>query len=189
MGLSKKALREKCNNDRKKFVQVHGTLGLVKPVTEFLAAESGTWGGFMPTASEPDLQSLYTDCKDTNKNNNGVVWAFPCVRGDEMEYFIPGKNGDFIKSKLGILEPDQKTSQAVEVGELVGILVPGVAFDEEGHRMGRGRGFYDRFLSQFTGKKIGVCFDIQVFSEVPQDPHDVRMDVIITDERILRIPA
>lgn len=184
MGLSKSALREKCNDDRLKFVRTHGTLGLVKPVNEFLAGESGTWGGFMSTASEPNLQELYT-----NKNNKGVVWAFPRVDGDEMEYFIPGENGNFIKSKLGILEPDQKTSQAVGVDELVGILIPGVAFDEEGHRMGRGRGFYDRFLSKFNGKKIGVCFDIQVFPEVPRDPHDIRMDVIITDERVLRIPA
>ncbi len=182
MGLSKAALREKCNGDRKKFVQAHGALGLVKPVTEFLAVESGTWGGFMPTISEPDLQSLYT-------SNKGVVWAFPYVHGDDLEYFIPGKNGNFIKSKLGILEPDQKTSEAVGADELVGILVPGVAFDEEGHRMGRGRGFYDRFLSKFNGKKIGVCFDIQIFPEVPRDPHDIRMDVIITDERVLRIPA
>lgn len=185
MGLSKNALREKCKSERQKYAQVHGTLGLVKPVSSFLNQESGTWGGFMPTSHEPDLQEIFKN----NKNNKGVMWAFPCVDGDAMEYFIPQSSGNFIKSKLGILEPDKTMSKPVASEELAGILVPGIAFDENGHRMGRGRGYYDRYLSKFNGKKIGVCFEIQVLPEIPRDPHDVRMDVVITDERILRIPA
>jgi 5-formyltetrahydrofolate cyclo-ligase len=185
MGSSKKALRDKCNNDRKAYVQKHGNLGLVKPMAFFMAGETGTWGGFMPTPSEPNLQDIYSQ---ELKNNKGVVWAFPVINGDEMEYFIPQKGG-FVKGQLGILEPDRATAKAVALKDLNGILVPGVAFDESGHRMGRGRGFYDRYLSQFNGKKIGVCFDIQVLPLVPRDPHDVRMDVIITDERVLQISA
>ncbi len=182
MGLSKSALREKCMTERQKFVRQHGSLGLVGPVSNYLAGESGTWGGFLPTLNEPDLQQIYS------QEDKGVVWAFPRVDGDAMEYFIPQK-GSFIKSKLGILEPDPAKAKAVAKNELRGILVPGVAFDEQGHRMGRGRGYYDRYLSNFNGKKLGVCFDIQIFPDIPRDPHDVRMDVVITDERILRIPA
>jgi len=59
------------------------------------------------------------------------------------------------------------------------ILVPGVAFDACGHRLGRGRGYYDRFLRLCGGRKIGVCFDFQKVKEVPIDENDILMDQIV----------
>ncbi len=78
------------------------------------------------------------------------------------------------------------------------VLVPGVAFDENGGRVGRGGGFYDRFLSQWRAARlgsvrpgldspgprvIGVAFDVQVLREVPRGPHDQVMDAIVTERR------
>ena len=59
------------------------------------------------------------------------------------------------------------------------VLVPGMAFDAAGHRLGRGRGYYDRFLIQTACRKIGVCFPFQRVAEVPTDDHDVMMDEVI----------
>lgn len=59
------------------------------------------------------------------------------------------------------------------------ILVPGVAFDSLNHRIGRGKGYYDRLLKDFTGYKIGMCFDFQYFHEIPFDSHDVSVDEVI----------
>ena len=58
-------------------------------------------------------------------------------------------------------------------------LVPGLAFDAQGCRLGRGKGYYDRFLSAFKGKTIGVCFDFQKVVEVPVDAHDVSVDTVV----------
>ena len=58
-------------------------------------------------------------------------------------------------------------------------IVPGMAFDLEGHRLGRGKGYYDRFLSRVKTYKIGVCFDFQILEQIPHDIHDIMMDEVI----------
>ena len=58
-------------------------------------------------------------------------------------------------------------------------LIPGLAFDAQGHRLGRGKGYYDRFLKDFKGQTIGVCFDFQKVAEVPVDAHDVSVDRVV----------
>ena len=61
-------------------------------------------------------------------------------------------------------------------------MVPGVAFDTGGNRMGRGRGFYDRLLkSTPRAVKIGVAYGFQILDEIPVEPHDVKMDIVIHD--------
>ena len=59
------------------------------------------------------------------------------------------------------------------------VLVPGVAFDAEGHRLGRGRGYYDRFLRTCKARTIGVCFDFQKVDEVPVDAFDITIDEVV----------
>lgn len=82
---------------------------------------------------------------------------------------------------FGIMEPQADAFTDYEQIDL--ILVPGMAFDRHGHRLGRGKGYYDRFLSQAKDcYKIGVCFPFQLVDEVPTDEHDVRMDEIITQK-------
>ena len=62
------------------------------------------------------------------------------------------------------------------------IIVPGVAFDPTGNRMGRGRGFYDRLLKSTPNAiKVGVAYDFQMLDTLPVEPHDVKMDLIITE--------
>ena len=60
-------------------------------------------------------------------------------------------------------------------------MVPGVAFDPKGNRLGRGRGYYDRFLSQHPDvPTIGICFDFQLVEKVPTDPNDIQMDAVLS---------
>lgn len=68
------------------------------------------------------------------------------------------------------------------------VVVPGVAFDEDGYRLGYGGGYYDNFLPQLRAsvKKVAIAFNIQVLKTVPREKHDVRMDFIITESRVLR---
>ena len=67
------------------------------------------------------------------------------------------------------------------------IIVPGLGFDSAGRRLGRGKGFYDRYLSDHPAIKIGLAFEVQMTKEIPTEPHDVRMDFVVTDQRIYKI--
>ena len=63
------------------------------------------------------------------------------------------------------------------------VIVPGVAFDRDGNRLGRGKGYYDRLLPRIpSAYKVGICFPFQIIEEVPAEPFDIRMDEIITQQ-------
>ncbi|MHB8513501.1 MAG: 5-formyltetrahydrofolate cyclo-ligase [Actinomycetota bacterium] len=83
----------------------------------------------------------------------------------------------------GIREPVNRV--AVEPNADV-ILVPGVAFDAEGHRLGYGGAFYDDFLPTTRGFRIGLCFDCQIAEAIPVDAHDERVDLVVTESGTLR---
>ena len=88
---------------------------------------------------------------------------------------------------LGVLEPGIKKWIPVDQVELV--LVPGLAFDSSGGRVGHGKGYYDRMLEQAragTPFTVALAFEFQVLDHVPMDPTDVRMDVIVTERRVIR---
>jgi 5-formyltetrahydrofolate cyclo-ligase len=90
--------------------------------------------------------------------------------------------GQLRPGAFGILEPSL-VSEIVPASEIDLILVPGLAFDPQGHRLGRGKGYYDRFLTGVRGKIMGICSDL--VPEVPTEPHDCRMDAVVTEETII----
>jgi 5-formyltetrahydrofolate cyclo-ligase len=66
------------------------------------------------------------------------------------------------------------------------VLVPGAAFDLNGSRLGRGQGFYDRLLEKVSGVKCGVAYDFQLLEKIPTEPHDAKVDFILTPSRCVR---
>jgi 5-formyltetrahydrofolate cyclo-ligase len=101
----------------------------------------------------------------------------PTVVGDDIIPVEFGKDTAFAVGDFNILEPQNEPYK----GGFDLIVVPGVAFDPKGNRLGRGRGYYDRFLCQHLDvKRIGICFDFQLVDEVPSEPFDIRMDEVIT---------
>ena len=91
---------------------------------------------------------------------------------------------DVISGRFGIREPGSQCT-AVPLNRLDLVLVPGVAFDSRGRRLGRGKGFYDHLLADASGTKCGVAFDEQVVTEIPVEPHDVSIDCMLTPTRWL----
>ena len=89
-----------------------------------------------------------------------------------------------IKGKLGVLEPKQKN---IYTGLIDICIIPGIAFDLHGGRIGYGKGFYDKFLGKNKCLKIGLCFSEQIVDKIPVDSHDIPVDIIITDKEIIRI--
>lgn len=86
--------------------------------------------------------------------------------------------------RFGILEPIEVMKIAYKNIDLV--LVPGIVFDKEGHRIGYGFGYYDKFLKKVPKAiKIGLAFDFQVIDKIPREMHDVSVDMIVTDKKVL----
>ncbi len=87
---------------------------------------------------------------------------------------------------FGVLEPrgDYRRDMAPPPDSLV--LVPGLAFTESGWRIGYGGGYFDRFLAEFSGRKIAVAYALQLIPEMPVEAHDIPMDLIVTESRVYR---
>ena len=101
----------------------------------------------------------------------------PTVVGDDIIPVELAENVTFAEGDFHIPEPQNHPY----TGDIDLIIVPGMAFDINGHRLGRGRGYYDRFLALHPQVyTIGLCFDFQLLPEVPSEPHDRIIDEIIT---------
>ena len=90
--------------------------------------------------------------------------------------------GQLTSGAYGIPEPNPD-APVVSAAEIDLILVPGMAFDASGRRLGRGKGYYDRFLSDFHGKTMGICG--QLMEEIPVEQHDITMDAVAADRGII----
>lgn len=125
----------------------------------------------------------------------------PVVEGDDLR-LLPYRGNEYLKTgSFGILEPTEETAPAKESSDVDSssegirqrpeaagppealdlIIVPGVAFDRKNNRLGRGKGYYDRLLSAWQIPKIGICFDFQLFDEIPAEPFDRKMNLVISE--------
>ena len=141
---------------------------------------------FAPLPEEPDLWPLLNEILPGMK-----MAALPCFDADNQTY-VPRQVQDIhveiLSGKFGIREP-ATTCVAIPLDDLDLVLVPGVVFGMDGHRIGRGKGFYDRLLENFTGEKIGIAFDEQIVETIPAEENDVLMDLILTPTRCLKPKA
>lgn len=98
-----------------------------------------------------------------------------------------------MSGKFGAFEPDlQQGNSVYPVEEIDIVLTPGLAFDPAyGHRMGRGKGYYDRLFAseKFRARKIGVAFEMQCLTGIPMDSHDLPVDELVTEERWIQISS
>lgn len=123
---------------------------------------------------------------DLAEHNQNMTWAYPRVQGDDLAFYSQVDN--FEQGQLGVMEPVVADSSKINVNDLDCVLIPGMAFDVAGGRMGTGKGFYDRALSTFGGTKIGVAFRVQCSEEdIPLEQHDIKMDYLVNEDFILQL--
>lgn len=134
-------------------------------------------GAYMPLPDEVDVTPLFQTLE-----HQFFVPAFDEASGG---YRMAQFSKDWKKGKFGIAEPAEPIWAKAD--ELDLILVPGVAFDRDGNRLGRGGGFYDRLLPQYTAVRAGICFDFQILESLPSEEHDCKMDFLISESEILKI--
>lgn len=115
--------------------------------------------------------------------NMGVRVALPKVLGDEMEFFHVASQNDLQEGAFHILEP--KESCKMVSWPDAPILVPGLAFSKDGKRLGKGGGFYDKFLSKEPEHKtVALAYEFQLTDEIPAEEHDRPVDKIVTESGI-----
>lgn len=139
---------------------------------------------FVSRGSEADTSELIDRLLKAKKR-----LAIPRVAGEhdldlhEVDDFPVG----FAAGSFGILEPDpQVYPHRVDPADLDVIFVPGLAFDRRGYRLGYGRGFYDKLLlAAPKALKIGLGFSFQVAKAIPEEPHDIQLDLLVTDEETI----
>lgn len=152
------------------------SLGIQDNLKKQLHGETGLWVGYQAMASEPQV--------NWSAVSNNISWAFPVVESETgMSFKKSSKH--FNKSVLGVQEPVD--GETVQLSEVSGFVVPAVAFDRQGVRLGRGKGYYDRNLKNFNKKKIGVCFELALCESLPAEQHDLRCETIITEIQILKV--
>lgn len=150
------------------------SLGLTEQLRS-LVAQLGvkTVASYNPLLSEPDVSEFNHEFA---RYGNLLL---PRVVGDDIEFAF----GDLAPGALGISEP---TGERFPIDAIELILVPALAIDASGNRLGKGRGFYDRVLKTSVARAVGVVFDGELVDELPVEEHDVSMQYAITPTKLLR---
>ena len=163
-----KALREKEGGDGEKIAKRALSLESVEAGKSFFVYRS--------FASEADTSHLIAALLAAGKK----VYL-PRVEGEEMVAVSYTGDEPMEVNAFGIEEPTGKPYE----GEIDVTVLPLLACDNAGRRLGYGGGFYDRFLAEKKTYKLGYCFDYQIVSDLPAQAHDVRLDAVVTDKRAL----
>ncbi|MGA3285051.1 MAG: 5-formyltetrahydrofolate cyclo-ligase [Verrucomicrobiota bacterium] len=139
---------------------------------------------FAPLPDEVDVWPLLEEILV-----GGKITALPRYDSANNDYFacrVQNLQTEIGAGQFGIREPKAGCPE-IPLERLGLILVPGVAFDLRGGRLGRGRGFYDRLLPEIHGIKCGIAFDEQIVDAVPTGRLDVRMDFVLTPTRCVKV--
>jgi 5-formyltetrahydrofolate cyclo-ligase len=145
-------------------------------------ARAGTVGLYAPMGAEVDTSAIADAAVASGKRV-----AFPMLTGgDRALAFALCASRDLVAGALRTREPPP-SAPALPLAELDLVLVPGVAFDLECRRLGRGRGHYDATLALLRdgAARVGLAFEVQLVPRIPHEPHDVALDAVITEARVL----
>lgn len=132
---------------------------------------------------EVDLTKLFEDYKEEKK------FVLPRINrtDNSLDLYHINSLDDLVKGTFSVPEPkeDLEEMQPKDIGL---VIVPGVAFAKDGHRVGYGGGFYDRLLKKLTCPKIGVAYEFQIVENVQGEDHDETVDILITETETTHIP-
>jgi len=111
-----------------------------------------------------------------------VVMPRTDIPGKKIDNYLVSSFDQLEETTFNLLEPKTSTPRFTKDCDI--ILIPGLAFDHNLSRIGYGGGFYDRFLADTKALKVAVAYDFQVREEIPTEDHDIKMDFIVTEQRI-----
>ena len=139
---------------------------------------------YLSKGSEVDTWKVFARALAEGKE----VYAPRCLDGEgTMGFFQVTSPQELLQGRFGLWEPDPRCCAPWRRREGALCLVPGIAFDRQGYRLGYGKGYYDRFLAGFSGTAAGLCFRELALERLPRGPQDRRVDVLVTEAGVLPI--
>ena len=130
-----------------------------------------------------------TDIMIVESLDMGKTVILPKVNREENRLTKHVINGleELVPGHMGILEPDMEKHSEIKVEDIHMLVVPGLAFDAKGARIGYGGGYYDKLLSRIKGERTiaALAFEAQIFDSLPMEEHDIPVDYIITEQRTI----
>jgi 5-formyltetrahydrofolate cyclo-ligase len=149
---------------------------IAERMAEVLAGIDGIVALYAAKGSEVDTTAI-----DIAARARGLRVVYPrVVDGERVLAFHEVGVGALVSGRHGLREP-QGTAPVVSIAEIAAFVVPGVAFDREGGRLGWGKGYYDATLAGASGLRVGLAFECQVVDAVAREEHDVLMQLIVTE--------
>lgn len=129
---------------------------------------------YYPLPDEVDVRPLVWEAYEEGKRV-----LLPVCKGEELELRLYEGESSLKEGAYGIMEPTGPLFPEGRYTEVQLAIIPGMAFDREGHRLGRGKGYYDRLLPKLAKARLkGVCWPFQLLDEVPSEPHDIRVQEV-----------
>jgi 5-formyltetrahydrofolate cyclo-ligase len=181
--MTKKIIRQKINSVRKNLSKEIIEEKSRKIIKKLIGLEEYNNAETIMLYISLDIE---VDTREFIKNEllKGKSIVVPFVEDDDIQISKLENFENLTQGKFGVLEPMKKKKYN---GKVDLVIVPGVAFDSKGRRIGFGKGYYDKFLEKFRDSlKIGLAFEEQIVDFVPAQEHDVAVDMIITEKRIIK---
>lgn len=144
-----------------------------------------------PAFQNADLVFAYIDAKNEVQTRllieyawkSGKKVAVPKVHGEIMKFYLITSYEDLEPGCFGIQEPKETCEEVLIPMENSLVIMPGVAFDRQGNRIGYGKGYYDKYFSAYPDVyKIAIAFEVQIVPMVPADEFDVKADIVMTEK-------
>ncbi len=134
---------------------------------------------YFPIGSEVDTHDIMLSILKQSKN-----LLLPKVVNDNLEFYIVPTLEKLEKGSFEIMEPKDSCKKAEKINC---VLIPTVGVSTSGVRLGYGKGYYDRFLSSTNAVKISLTYSKQIVKSIPSDPHDIKIDWIVTEDKTVKI--
>ncbi len=131
---------------------------------------------YMPLGNETDTSAIINQAFRDGKR---VVFPVTDLNSGDITPYYANNNTEFAEGAFSVREPINADIAPAE--EIDTVIVPGIAFDRKGARIGFGKGCYDRFLRQFSAVKVGFCYEFQLCDKIYADAHDINMDFLVTE--------
>jgi len=183
----KRSIRQEARKLRRQVEQKEGVSRQVVTQLSSLTAYQRATSILFYISSDKEVQT--TELLESKLDSEIQVVVPYCVDGD-LELYELSNMDDLSRGAYNLLEPKielrHSTEKRVLPSSLDLVLVPGVAFDRRGARLGQGKGYYDRLLKRCDVNTvlIGLGFDCQMFDKIPTEPHDIRLDIIVTEKNV-----
>lgn len=145
----------------------------------FFLSKDFIFGAYAPMSDEVQWHLSFLSSEKTMEERT----SFPAMDGEDMRFYrCAYQKLEWRKDfHFSILCPPRECPQV----EPPVLLIPGRAFSLKGDRLGRGKAYYDKYLRNYKGIKIGLCFEMQLFAEIPVGNHDCPVDYVVTEDRII----